>query len=53
MSHPYVDYESHPLWVVIEQAIDQLVENNDLTEQTPREYIVGYICKQILGDQHK
>lgn len=52
MEHPYTKYESHPLWKIIERAIDDLVENSDLVEQTAREYIVGYICKKILGDEN-
>lgn len=51
LEHPYVEYQSTPLWAVIEKAIDDLVENQDLIEQTSREIIVGYICKQIL-DSH-
>ena len=31
----------------MDKAIDDLVENGDLTETTRREYIVGYICKKL------
>lgn len=44
----YVKYKSTPLWTVIEKAIADLVDNQDLIEQTRREYIVGYICKKVL-----
>ena len=46
--HPYEEYETHPLWNVVAQRIEELAENNDIVERTPREYIVGSICKAIL-----
>jgi hypothetical protein len=48
LKHPYIEYESHPLWKIVENAIEDLVKNDDLVEKTGREYIVGYICEQIL-----
>ena len=47
MDHAYKALESDPLWRVVESALDQLVQNADVVEQTPREYIVGYIVKTI------
>lgn len=44
---------SHPLWAVIDKAIDDLVKNDDLIEQTTREIIVGYICMQIALHEYK
>jgi hypothetical protein len=45
--HPYDRYKSSQLWKVVDAAIEDLVENNDLSEGTRREYIVGYLCKKI------
>lgn len=53
MAHPYVAYESEWLWEVLKKAIDDLIENGDLVEQTAREYVTGYICKQILDKQNQ
>ncbi|MEK5148061.1 hypothetical protein MKX53_13670 [Psychrobacillus sp. FSL K6-4615] len=47
MSHPYKKFENTPLWAVINNGIDDLVENNDIEESTQRDYIVGYLCKLI------
>lgn len=44
---------SNPLWTVIDKAIDDLVKNDDLIEQTAREIIVGYICMQIARHEDK
>ena len=46
-SHPYKKFENTPLWAVINNGIDDLVENNDIEESTQRDYIVGYLCKLI------
>jgi len=53
MAHPYVEYETSLLWKVVNKAIEDLVDNGDLVEQTAREYITGYICKQILDKQNQ
>jgi hypothetical protein len=45
--HPYVDYEADPLWPLIEKGIADLVKNQDLIEQTNRNYIVGHLCKVV------
>jgi len=45
--HPYVDYETDPLWPLVEKAVSDLVRNQDLTEHEDRSYVVGYICKVI------
>ncbi|WP_338325058.1 hypothetical protein [Planococcus koreensis] len=51
MPHPYEKYEKYEnteLWKKIDQALDELVENQDIEEITKREYIVGYICKKVI-----
>lgn len=48
MTHPYERYENTELWKIIDQALDELVENQDIEEITKREYIVGYICKKLI-----
>jgi hypothetical protein len=51
--HPYAAFEGTPVWVTLNQAIEELVENNDLVEQTNRNYIVGFLCKHLseVGSQ--
>jgi len=50
MNHPYRAYENTPLWERVQKAIDALVRNGDLIEQTPREYIVGYLCQAVTSE---
>jgi hypothetical protein len=47
--HPYVKYDGTAAWKAIYAALEQLVLNDDIQEQTPREYIVGYIIKSLAN----
>ncbi len=51
MEHPYKEYENTPTWSVVEQAITELVENNDIELQTPIEYVIGYICRNLSSTE--
>jgi hypothetical protein len=46
-SHPYTRWEGTPLWRVIDKAVCDLIQNQDLVEDEYHEYVVGYICKII------
>ena len=45
--HPYVEFERTPLWRALDRAVSDLEENQDLKLTELREYVVGYICKQL------
>ncbi|MCW8899654.1 MAG: hypothetical protein OQK95_03175 [Gammaproteobacteria bacterium] len=45
--HPYKAFETNENWKIVEKAIADLVDNQDLKEMTDRKYIVGYICKLL------
>ena len=47
MNHPYKEFEADPLWKIVENAMRDLAENGDVSEQTSREYIVGYLVKNV------
>lgn len=49
----YEKHQNTATWDAVWQAIDELVENNDLIEQTPRGYIVGLICEKLQQEQEK
>lgn len=51
MEHSYKKYENTPTWSVVEQAITELVENNDIELQTPIEYVTGYICRNLSSTE--
>jgi len=45
--HPYSGLTTTPQWAVIDRAVLELAENQDLVETTAHEYIVGYLCKAL------
>lgn len=45
--HPYEEFESSRVWKILDKAIRELVENEDIKETTKRVYIVGYLCKKV------
>jgi hypothetical protein len=45
--HPYVDFENTPLWIAVNNSLIELEQNQNIKITTRKEYVVGYICKQI------
>ena len=46
---PYEKHRDTPLWGAVARAVADLVENQDITEITSRDYIVGYICESLAS----
>ncbi len=44
---PYDKYKKKPIWTVIEKALNDLVENQDIIFQTVPDYVIGYIVKKL------
>ena len=49
-SHPYRQYETTLAWKIIEEAVSDLVANQDISETTDRSYIVGYLVKRLVEE---
>ena len=47
-SHPYREFEKTGLWNALNEGIGRMVENQDLKETAPREYILGYVCEVLI-----
>lgn len=47
MNTPYDRYKNTELWNMVSEAIDELVENDDLEERTTHDHIVGYLFQQV------
>ncbi|MEJ2218739.1 MAG: hypothetical protein P8099_19300 [Gemmatimonadota bacterium] len=45
---PYRQYESSPVWTVVEEAIRDLEDNQDIEVTTSHHYVIGYLCEQII-----
>ena len=48
--HPYQQYEKFPIWDALDRAIDELIKNGDVEEQTARQYIVGFLAKSLTDE---
>lgn len=48
MEHTYKEFETLALWGLIDKAVTDLEENQDLLLKTPREYVIGYLCKSLV-----
>lgn len=48
MKHPYVEFEKTPLWKTLDKAISDLQKNQDFKLTTAQQYVVGYLCKQLV-----
>ena len=44
---PYKDSMTHPAWVVIAKALQELESNSDLELQTPSRYVIGYLLQAL------
>jgi hypothetical protein len=49
MKHPYIQFENTKLWNVLDAVITELEENRDLKLETSRAYVIGNLCKQLVG----
>lgn len=47
MEHLYKEFKNTDIWYTVEQALENINENNDVSLQTQKELVVGYLCKQI------
>jgi len=48
---PYDSLKGTETWMIVEKAIQDLVENHDIVETARRDYIVGTICKKLERQQ--
>ena len=45
---PYGKFEALAAWNIVNDALEKLVQNGDLTETTDRRYIAGYILNKLV-----
>ena len=50
MKHPYQKFENTKLWQIVEKAVLDLEENQDLKLTELKKYVVGYICNQLTEE---
>ena len=47
MTHPFDEYRDTPLWHVVAAAVAELEATREITVDTGRDYVVGYICRRL------
>jgi len=47
MTRPFDEYRDTPLWNAIENTIAELVATRELRVDTAREYVIGYLCREL------
>jgi hypothetical protein len=47
-AHPYQKYEETTAWKIIDEAISELISNQDLKELTARSHIVGFLVQRLV-----
>ena len=45
----YCEYEPSWIWGVVEKAMDDLIENQDIELTTHRRLVIGYFCKLLFA----
>ena len=44
---PYDKCKENRAWPVVEEALNELVDNQDIVFQTVPDYVIGYIVKKL------
>jgi hypothetical protein len=45
----YDKYKQNPLWEKVSKLIDELEENQDIEITTVRDYVIGYLVKNLAN----
>ncbi len=53
MSNLYQEYKISDEWRIIEKAINELIDNQDIEVITLKDYVIGYISKQLIDNKGK
>jgi hypothetical protein len=48
-SHSYEEFRDTPLWRTMEAAVAELSATHEITVATAPEYVIGYLCQQIVA----
>ena len=44
----YDEYHDTRVWRTVADALDELQKNGSVTIQTAPDYVIGYICQQLI-----
>jgi len=46
---PYRAWMTHPAWAIVDNALAELEDNDDLELRTARRYVIGYLLQQLAA----
>ena len=49
MKHPYTEYIDTPLWRALASALADLEASREITVETGRDYVIGYLCRELAA----
>jgi hypothetical protein len=47
--HPFAPYQDSRLWAALEATIGELASSREITLNTAPEYVVGYLCRELMA----
>ena len=48
-SRPFPEYRGTPLWAAVEGIIAQLADSREISVNTAPEYVIGYLCRELVA----
>jgi hypothetical protein len=48
-SRPFAEYRDTPLWSAVEATIAELAATNEVSVNTAPDYVVGYLCGELVA----
>ena len=48
-SRPFAEHRDTRLWSAIEESIDELIATHEISVNTARDYVVGYLCRELVA----
>jgi len=48
-SRPFAEHRNTRLWSAIEESINELVATREISVNTAGDYVVGYLCQELLA----
>lgn len=48
-SRPFTEYRNTPLWSAVEASINELVATREVAVNTATDYVIGYLCQELVA----
>jgi len=49
IKRPYAEYIDTPLWRALASALTDLEASHEITIDTGRDYVIGYLCQELAA----